>query len=342
MFFMIRYTNSLFISIVIHSVIVLFVILIWQYYSNTKDIQEDKKVALKLSKVITPSELVTTPKQEQISKEIEPPKQEAVVEKIEPANVEPVQKVVEAQKVEPAKVEPVVQKIEPIKPEPTVKKAEPIKPIVKTFDKPKKIEKIAEKPKKIIKKPVKKYNLEPEKIYDFLVEEVPEELSIVNKRVVNRRVFQEPKEKKITKPKTVQTKKVVQKKIVTKPKAQEKKIVQKKAVEKTKVAQKKETELPPQKESSKNYLRVNTSEIAKLLEEHLYYPRSARKREIAGQVIMKFKLGLNSRVYDMEIIKSNSQVLSRAAMKTIMDLSGKFPKPAKELILHVPIDYKLK
>ena len=60
---------------------------------------------------------------------------------------------------------------------------------------------------------------------------------------------------------------------------------------------------------------------------------------------MDYRLRLKDdawKVYDIKIIKSKSDILSRAAMKTIMDLSGKFPKPQKRLTLHVPIGYELK
>ncbi len=90
------------------------------------------------------------------------------------------------------------------------------------------------------------------------------------------------------------------------------------------------------------YYKNNLAKIAQLLQDNLYYPRSARKRGIVGQVIVKFRLATDTKAYDIEIISSNSKILSRAAKKTIKNLSGKFPKPKEELILKVPIDYKLR
>jgi len=98
--------------------------------------------------------------------------------------------------------------------------------------------------------------------------------------------------------------------------------VEKKPV-KPKVIQKKVIKKSQQAESSKNYLQVNTKEISKLLRDNLYYPRSAKKRNITGQVLVKFKLGLDSRVYDIKVLESSNEILSRSAMKTIMDLSSK-------------------
>ncbi|QOY55343.1 TonB family protein [Candidatus Sulfurimonas marisnigri] len=94
-------------------------------------------------------------------------------------------------------------------------------------------------------------------------------------------------------------------------------------------------------EVAKEYLKINTQKITQLLQENLYYPRNARKRNITGEVFIRFTLGIDSEVYDVEIVNSKNNILSRAAVKTIEDLSGKFPKPNKEIILNVPINYNL-
>jgi len=89
------------------------------------------------------------------------------------------------------------------------------------------------------------------------------------------------------------------------------------------------------------YINEHIQKISKLLSENLYYPRSARKRNIQGKVMVKFKLSTSSKSYDIQVISSKSEILSRAAIKTIEDLSGKFPSPPEELVLHVPINYGL-
>ncbi|MCF6309171.1 MAG: TonB family protein [Sulfurimonas sp.] len=188
--------------------------------------------------------------------------------------------------------------------------------------KPKKIEKPKPKPKPKPKKIARKVIKEPVKIYDFAVEEVPQELAIVNKRVIRKKVVKADVIKKVIARKETAKKTVIVKEIVKE--------------------HKRETKKPNQKKSSTQYLEINTEKIAKLLKENLYYPRSARKRNITGEVIIKFTLNMDAKVYDIKIIKSKSDILSRAAMKTIMGLSGKFPKPQKKLTLHVPITYTLK
>lgn len=94
--------------------------------------------------------------------------------------------------------------------------------------------------------------------------------------------------------------------------------------------------------SEQKYVDENLAKIAKLLQENLYYPRRARKRGVEGEVVVKFELRVNAEVSNIKIISSNSDVLSRGAIKTIEDLSFKFPKPKENLTLSVPIVYKLK
>ena len=92
---------------------------------------------------------------------------------------------------------------------------------------------------------------------------------------------------------------------------------------------------------AQEYMNENIKKISKLLSENLYYPRSARKRNIQGKVMVKFKLSRSAKAYDIEVTSSQSEILSRAAIRTIENLSEKFPSPQEELILHVPITYKL-
>jgi len=159
-----------------------------------------------------------------------------------------------------------------------------------------------------------------------------------------KKVDSKVKKKKIIKKKINTIKKVpVVKKIIKKV---ERKIVKEEVKEK--VVEKKIINLPTKSIEAKKvnleakYMDENIKKIIELLKENLYYPRSARKRGIVGEVIVKFKLNKDSSIDDIEIISSNSKILSRSAIKTIKNLSFLFPKPKRELLLQVPINYNLK
>ena len=191
------------------------------------------------------------------------------------------------------------------KPKPIEKKAEPKKQ-VKPKPKPKTKPKVIPKPKKIEKKIVKKEL--PKKV------EAKKEILIVKEKVEEVLVAKAPPKPLVEKQEEV-------------PFVEE-------VVEVETASQKSER-------LEKEYIDENVLKIRELISDNLYYPRSARKRGIVGEIIVKFTLEKNSEVSKISILSSQSDILSRAAIKTIQNLSGEFPEPKTTLTLHVPISYNL-
>ena len=105
-----------------------------------------------------------------------------------------------------------------------------------------------------------------------------------------------------------------------------------------------ETLKPPQKKelsSQEVYINENLEKIRNLIKENLYYPRSARKRGITGEVLVSLTLSKEGRVESLEVKKSEHSVLGRAAIKTIEDIVDKLPLPQEELVIEIPIIYSL-
>jgi protein TonB len=179
-------------------------------------------------------------------------------------------------------------------------------------------------PKKIVKK---KHNIVKKRVHFK---------KLKPKRV--KPLLKPKKHLKVPKIKKAQKQEVIQKDTSKKEKSKEfvKKVEKKSHLPKE--AQKKSREKESsQKRYEKNYL----AEIAKYLQENLYYPRRARKRGIEGIVVVKFTLMKDATVVKSKIISSSSDILSRAALKTLKNLSGSFPKPDRVLTLTVPIRYSL-
>ena len=174
----------------------------------------------------------------------------------------------------------------------------------------------------------------------------------VVQKILPKKIIQKKTQKKIIRkiikkpePKVVQ-KTVVAKKSITKvPTTTNTKTIKKedKAAEQEIVsAQETNATQKPQKESpQKEYVDNHLQNIQELLQDNLYYPRRARKRGIVGTVVVHFEIARNGEVTQVEALSSPSEILSRAAVKTIEDLSGKFPKPNEKLFLKIPIVYKL-
>lgn len=118
-------------------------------------------------------------------------------------------------------------------------------------------------------------------------------------------------------------------------------VLEQKVVQKEHFEIQKENPVLKQEELSKEYIEVNTQKIAQLIKDNLSYPISARRKGITGLVVVKFCLSADAKVSDIKVVESNSEILSRAAIKTIEDLSQKFPKPSREISLSIPINYNL-
>jgi len=194
------------------------------------------------------------------------------------------------------------------------------------------------------------------------MEEIPQKVVKVQKKELQKRVTRVTRvkiPKKIKAQKKIKT--VVKKKVPIVQKRVEEKIQE---VVVKKVISKKEEEIPkiiaqtvqktsivqpveepvilPQKTNQEKYIDNHLQKISQLLSENLYYPRRARKRGVTGKVIVKFNLSNKAIVNNIEVVKSQSELLSRAAIKTIQNLSGKFPKPDENIVLQVPIVFSLK
>ena len=98
---------------------------------------------------------------------------------------------------------------------------------------------------------------------------------------------------------------------------------------------------PPPTTIKQDYVELNLPKIRQLIGENLYYPRSARRRGIEGRVIVEFVILKDGGVENIHILSSNKDILSRATIKTIQDLSFRFPKPKQKVSIKLPIDYVL-
>jgi protein TonB len=179
------------------------------------------------------------------------------------------------------------------------------KPASKAVTPPKPLKKVKPKPKK---KPPKKII---KKVKPKVIEEVKEEVKKeeLMQKIPQKVVEQKPLEVKELKPETKEEEQGSAKEVCSKEKV---------------------------------YLDKHLKEIIKLLSENLYYPRSARKRGIEGVIKVHFTLNKDASVENIQVVSSQSDILSRAAIKTIEELSKEFPKPQEVLILKVPIEYRLR
>ncbi|TKI69254.1 energy transducer TonB [Sulfurimonas crateris] len=183
---------------------------------------------------------------------------------------------------------------------------------------------------------------------------------------VQKKIVEAPKPKPEPKPKPPKKEIAIEKalpkaqeiqksEVLEEPKEEEKVVeVEQEKVQEVAISTPKKVDIEPKKEAiepkseqsrevdaTDEYLKINTQMISQLIRENLYYPMAARKRNITGRVSVKFTLCSDGKVSNLEAIDSSSDILSRAALKTIEELSGKFPKPGSNITLTIPIEYSL-
>ena len=85
-----------------------------------------------------------------------------------------------------------------------------------------------------------------------------------------------------------------------------------------------------------------SQEIKRIIETFLTYPPIARRMGWEGTVVLRFILSRDGSVKEKEITKSSGyEVLDKSALRALELASGRFPKPDRDLVVVIPIVYRL-
>ncbi|ADO44647.1 TonB family protein [Hydrogenobacter thermophilus TK-6] len=94
--------------------------------------------------------------------------------------------------------------------------------------------------------------------------------------------------------------------------------------------------------SPEAYLREKLSVISSIVQKHISYPLIARKMGWEGRVVVCFLLRSDGRVENVHVEKSSGyEILDKSAVSTVQKVSGLFPKPPVDVLVRLPINYKL-
>lgn len=82
--------------------------------------------------------------------------------------------------------------------------------------------------------------------------------------------------------------------------------------------------------------------IASIISRYATYPNEALELGISGKVVVQFTLTPHGQIKDIKIKNSSGhKILDDAAIKTIKEISAKFPKPSRDTQIIAPISYKV-
>jgi periplasmic protein TonB len=99
---------------------------------------------------------------------------------------------------------------------------------------------------------------------------------------------------------------------------------------------------PPMKQQQESVSASTLGKIRSLIQNSLVYPAIAKRMKIEGVVIVSFVLTVDGQVESANVLTpSGSRTLDAKALKTVLALSGEYPRLNKKTDLQIPISFSL-
>lgn len=187
----------------------------------------------------------------------------------------------------------------------------------------------------IIKNKVKEKSINLNFVSLVEQEKIVKKEPAVKKEVPKKEVKETKISKKATKKKVLKkeaVKKVVEKKTIRKKTEKEEKKIVKKEQEFIQKSVKKTYE--------QDFLDEYLKQIVALIQKNIKYPKRAKRLNIQGKVLIKFKILTNGKIIEIESISGHT-LLIKSSLEAIENASKEFPQVKKEIVIKVPIEYTL-
>ncbi len=97
-----------------------------------------------------------------------------------------------------------------------------------------------------------------------------------------------------------------------------------------------------EEEQRQLYLKEKLSVISQIIQKNISYPPIARRMGWEGRVVLSIRLCTDGTVKEIKVLESSGyEVLDRNAVDTVRRVAGLFPKPPVEVVVKVPVNYRL-
>lgn len=91
----------------------------------------------------------------------------------------------------------------------------------------------------------------------------------------------------------------------------------------------------------KKYVSENFAYILKIIQDHIVYPKKARREGLTGKAFVSFDILESGQVANIRLLRSTGyEILDVNLVKTIKDVAP-FPKPPKKAELQMTLSYRL-
>ncbi|MGC8852746.1 MAG: energy transducer TonB, partial [Hydrogenobacter sp.] len=90
------------------------------------------------------------------------------------------------------------------------------------------------------------------------------------------------------------------------------------------------------------FLKEKFSVISSLVQKSITYPLLARKMGWEGRVVVCFRLTPDGRLEDLHVLESSGyEILDRSALEAVSRSAHLFPKPPVEVLIKLPVNFRL-
>ncbi len=97
-----------------------------------------------------------------------------------------------------------------------------------------------------------------------------------------------------------------------------------------------------EEEQRQLYLKEKLYVISQIIQKNISYPPIARRMGWEGRVVLSIRLCTDGTVKEIKVLESSGyEVLDRNAVDTVRRVAGLFPKPPVEVVVKVPVNYRL-
>ncbi|MFN3870873.1 MAG: TonB family protein [Aquificaceae bacterium] len=96
------------------------------------------------------------------------------------------------------------------------------------------------------------------------------------------------------------------------------------------------------KQAQDMYLQEKLFLISSIVQKHISYPPLARRMGWEGRVVVRFTLTSEGKLENVHIEKSSGyDLLDKNAMETVKRVAHLFPKPPVDVVVKLPVNYRL-
>lgn len=109
-----------------------------------------------------------------------------------------------------------------------------------------------------------------------------------------------------------------------------------------KIEENKKPVIAPAQQQKDQYLKEKLSVISQIVQKNISYPLIARRMGWEGRVVLSIRICEDGSVSEIKVLESSGyEVLDKNAVETVKKVAHLFPRPPTDVIVRLPVSYRL-